>query len=75
MLSPKYYLHSYAADSCFYNGHFCSSIASYAADCQATHIRSDYVNRHKWYICGDLVDELSLILLTLHLLRHVILEM
>lgn len=38
VLSPKHYFHSCVADLCFYNGHYsalCSSIASYAAACQA----------------------------------------
>lgn len=48
-LSPKHYFHSCVVDTCSYNGHYsalCSSIASYAAACQAAqlpvrHWRSD----------------------------------
>ncbi|XP_074538742.1 IgGFc-binding protein [Halichoeres trimaculatus] len=49
VLSPKHYFHSCVVDTCFYNGHYsalCSSIAAYAAACQAAglpvrHWRSD----------------------------------
>ncbi|XP_041649020.1 IgGFc-binding protein isoform X2 [Cheilinus undulatus] len=49
VLSPKHYFHNCVVDTCSYNGHFtalCSSIASYAAACQAAllpvrHWRSD----------------------------------
>nr|XP_046255484.1 IgGFc-binding protein-like isoform X2 [Scatophagus argus] len=41
VLNPKHYFHSCVADSCSYNGHYsalCSSIASYAAACQAAQL-------------------------------------
>lgn len=41
VLSPKHYFHSCVADSCSYDGHYsavCSSIASYAAACQAAQL-------------------------------------
>ncbi|KAM3613584.1 uncharacterized protein V6R79_001825 [Siganus canaliculatus] len=49
VLNPKHYFHSCVADSCSYGGHYsalCSSVASYAAACQAArlpvrHWRSD----------------------------------
>lgn len=60
VLSPKHYFHSCVVDSCSYNGHYsalCSSIASYAAACQAAELpvrqwRSDT-------FCGECILSIS----------------